>query len=56
VKRDASARGGPFDAKMTRFAQSQLAPFLEDAGDGAVALVTKRGRALIREKHVVPGL
>jgi hypothetical protein len=43
VKRD--AKGGPFDAKMTRFAQSQLGPFLEDTGSGTVSLVTKRGRA-----------
>ena len=43
VKKD--AKGGPFDAKLTRFAQSQLEPFLEDAGDGHVSLVTKRGRA-----------
>jgi hypothetical protein len=42
VKRD--AKGGPFDAKMTRFAQSQLGPFLEAEPD-AVAVVTKRGRA-----------
>jgi len=43
----AGAKGGPFDAKMTRFAQTQLAPFLEDAGEGAVALVTKRGRVRV---------
>jgi hypothetical protein len=42
VKRE--ARGGPFDAKMTRFAQTQLAPFLEPDGD-AVRLRTKRGEA-----------
>ena len=45
VKKD--AKGGPFDAKLTRFAQSQLEPFLEDAGAGKVALVTKRGRATL---------
>jgi hypothetical protein len=45
VKRGAD--GGPFDAKMTRFAQTQLEPFLEAEGDG-VALVTKRGRAHLR--------
>jgi uncharacterized protein len=44
VKRD--AKGGPFDAKLTRFAQTQLAPFLEESGGEAV-LVTKRGRARI---------
>ena len=44
VKRD--AKGGPFDAKMTRFAQTQLEPFLVPEGDG-VALVTKRGRAFL---------
>lgn len=45
VKR--GARGGPYDAKMTRFAQTQLEPFLEPDGDG-VALVTRRGRARLR--------
>ncbi|MBX3193128.1 MAG: hypothetical protein KF819_39455 [Labilithrix sp.] len=44
VKRD--AKGGPFDAKLTRFAQTQLDPFLEADGAG-VAIVTKRGRARI---------
>jgi len=44
VKRE--AKGGPYDAKMTRFAQTQLEPFLEPEGAG-VALVTKRGRALL---------
>ena len=39
------AKGGPFDAKMTRFAQGQLGPFLEDAGAEGVSLTTKRGRA-----------
>jgi hypothetical protein len=43
LKVKAGAKGGPFDAKMTRFAQTQLAPFLEEDG-GAVTLVTKRGR------------
>jgi hypothetical protein len=42
VKRDMS--GGPFDAKMTRFAQTQLDPFLAEE-DGEPVLVTKRGRA-----------
>ncbi len=41
VKR--GAEGGPFDAKMTRFAQTQLAPFLSEEG-GAAVLTTKRGR------------
>jgi uncharacterized protein len=45
VKHD--AKGGPFDAKMTRFAQGQLGPFLEDAGDGNVTLATTRGRVRI---------
>ena len=40
VKRD--AKGGPFDAKLTRFAQTQLAPFLRDEG-GAAVLATRRG-------------
>jgi len=41
VKRE--QKGGPFDAKLTRHAQSQLGPFLEEA-DGAVVLATRRGR------------
>lgn len=56
LKVKAGAEGGPFDAKMTRFAQGQLGPFLEPgdgvdaaAGSGgeSVALVTKRGRTTI---------
>lgn len=43
VKR--SVRGGPFDAKFTRAAQIQLAPFLREEG-GQVAIVTRDGRAL----------
>ena len=44
----ASAKGGPYPAKMTRFAQGQLGPFLEpDAASGGVTLSTVRGRALI---------
>jgi hypothetical protein len=39
-----ATRGGPFDAKMTRFAQTQLDPFLSEDG-GEVVLATKRGRA-----------
>lgn len=42
VKRAAS--GGPYEAKMTRFAQTQLAPLLSEE-DGAVVLTTRRGRA-----------
>src|SRR4051812_42595645 len=45
LKVKAGAKGGPFDAKLTRFAQTQLAPFLEEAGPDQVVLVTKRGRA-----------
>jgi hypothetical protein len=45
VKRD--AKGGPFDAKLTRFAQTQLEPFLEEAGEGRVTLRTKRGHATL---------
>lgn len=45
VKKDAP--GGPFDAKMTRFAQGQLGPLLEDAGASGVALTTKRGRTAL---------
>jgi uncharacterized protein len=41
VKRD--AKGGPFAAKLTRFAQTQLGPFLEEE-DGSVVLATTRGR------------
>jgi uncharacterized protein len=41
VKRE--AKGGPYDAKMTRFAQTQLAPFLSEE-DGGVAVATRRGR------------
>lgn len=37
-------KGGPFDAKMTRFAQSQLEPFLRQDGNDVV-LTTKRGSA-----------
>ena len=48
MKVKTSAKGGPFDAKMTRFAQGQLGPFLEpDGASGGVALVTKRGRTMI---------
>ncbi len=42
VKRE--AKGGPYDAKMTRFAQTQLAPFLTEE-DGEAVLATRRGRA-----------
>ena len=44
VKRDARDRGGPFDAKMTRFAQTQLGPFLSQDG-GEIVISTRRGRA-----------
>ena len=49
LKVKAGAKGGPFDAKMTRFAQGQLGPFLEasEAAAGSVSLVTKRGRTTI---------
>ena len=40
VKKD--AKGGPFDAKLTRHAQTQLGPFLSE-GAGTVVLKTKRG-------------
>lgn len=45
VKNDAEgkARGGPFDAKFTRFAQTQLEPFLESEDEHPV-LTTTRGR------------
>jgi hypothetical protein len=45
VKKD--AKGGPFDAKLTRHAQTQLEPFLADGGDGKVTVTTKRGRATL---------
>ncbi len=44
VKRAAPA--GPFDAKLTRFAQSQLGPFLEEE-DGHVIVTTRRGRTRV---------
>ena len=47
LKVKATAKDGPFDAKMTRFAQGQLGPFLEEAGCTEVSLVTKRGRVRI---------
>ena len=36
-------KDGPFDAKMTRFAQTQLGPFLTEE-EGAAVLTTRRGR------------
>jgi len=47
LKVKATAKDGPFDAKMTRFAQGQLGPFLEEAGGTEVSLVTKRGQVRI---------
>ena len=44
VKRDARDKGGPFDAKMTRFAQTQLGPFLSEEGN-AIVVTTRRGKA-----------
>ncbi len=38
-----AAKGGRFRAKLTRFAQTQLAPLLEEE-DGRAVLETKRGR------------
>ena len=40
-------KGGAFDAKMTRHAQSQLDPFLKEDG-GDVLLTTARGQARLR--------
>ncbi|MDB4946484.1 MAG: hypothetical protein JWP97_6018 [Labilithrix sp.] len=37
------AKGGPFDAKLTRFAQGQLGPFLTEGPEGTVILATRRG-------------
>ncbi len=45
VKRE--AKGGPFDAKLTRFAQSQLGPFLHAEDSSTVYLVTKRGKVRV---------
>ena len=45
VKHD--AKGGPFEAKMTRHAQTQLAPFLSEE-DGTAVVTTRRGRACLR--------
>jgi hypothetical protein len=49
LKVKTAAVGGPFDAKMTRFAQGQLGPFLEQGSQPAdeITLVTKRGRVRI---------
>jgi hypothetical protein len=44
VKR--GAKGGPFDAKVTRFAQTQLGPFLSEEA-GRPVLQTKRGKAVL---------
>jgi len=44
VKREDRVKGGPFDAKMTQFAQTQLGPFLTQEGNDVV-LTTRRGRA-----------
>ena len=41
---DDKAKRGPFDAKMTRHAQTQLEPFLREE-NGSPVLVTKRGKA-----------
>jgi hypothetical protein len=43
------APGGAFDAKMSRFAQTQLGPFLEPdpSAPNRVVLATKRGRTTI---------
>jgi hypothetical protein len=56
LKVKAAAKGGPFDAKMTRFAQTQLEPFLEPGDDEdehgsserSVILRTGRGEARLR--------
>lgn len=40
--------GGPFEAKFTRFAKTQLDPFLQETNEG-VALATARGRVLLKE-------
>lgn len=44
VKQGDAKRGGPFEAKMTRFAQTQLGPFLSEQ-DGDVVVGTRRGSA-----------
>jgi hypothetical protein len=40
-------KAGPFRAKLTRHAQTQLAPFLE-SGDGEIVLQTKRGKIRLK--------
>jgi hypothetical protein len=44
VKR--GAKGGPFDAKLTRFAQTQLGPFLKEE-KGRPVLETTRGKVVL---------
>jgi uncharacterized protein len=44
LKVKAGAFDSPFDAKMTRFAQNQLEPFLSERG-GRPVVTTKRGHA-----------
>lgn len=44
VKRGDAKRGGPFEAKMTRFAQTKLEPFLSER-HGEIVLTTRRGSA-----------
>lgn len=38
---------GPYDAKFTRFAQTQLAPFLHEGEHGEVRVVTARGARVV---------
>jgi uncharacterized protein len=59
LKVKAGAKGGPFDAKMTRHAQTQLDPFLREESEGETAgeiageagdkrgarIVTRRGKS-----------
>lgn len=44
------AKGGPFDCKMTRFAQTQLAPFLSEE-NGQAVVTTRRGQARPRPRE-----
>ena len=48
VKRgpDARSRGGPFDAKFSRHAQTQLSPYLFEE-DGELFVRTRRGRSRV---------
>jgi uncharacterized protein len=54
LKVKSGVAGGPFDAKMTRHAQTQLAPFLSEDASGEVVLKTRRGQARLTAKPAKP--